>query len=169
EAAFGRCHVAQSLKEVFTLLWRQMGHRPDGLLSRQRCPVPFDNAGAPFERTDRTSATGVTIQAARDSNWTCRAVVCRVAPQLLLDVVKIFRQLRGLPATVQEVVKVIHGGRIAGHEALALPCWHEMLLCITASRWEKTRYFRGALFCQRRCVGSLLGLPSQPSICGLSM
>jgi hypothetical protein len=46
----------------------------------------------------------------------------------LLDLLKVFRRLRRLPATAQELVKLIHRGRIAGQKALALQCWHRMLL-----------------------------------------
>jgi hypothetical protein len=52
-----------------------MSDCPAGLFGRQRCPVSFDDPGVQFQGAHAAPPTGVTIQAALDSNGTHGTVI----------------------------------------------------------------------------------------------
>jgi hypothetical protein len=66
------------------------------------------DAGHIEVKTLECSAQGLTLGGHEDS------VSC------LLDLIKVFRWLGPLPPPAPNILKVIHGGRIAGHKALVL-------------------------------------------------
>jgi hypothetical protein len=53
------------------------------------------------------------------------------AVEVLLNLVKVVKRIGAWTAAAQEVLQLIHGGRITGQETLTLQYWHGTLLWAT--------------------------------------